>query len=175
MSREIVAIEVGGAIVGGQKNIEVAVSVEVCKGETAADLRSVKAATGQASNVLKPSAAIQKKLRRLRVAHVATDVANGLVDMAIRNCKVQVSVEVDIKEQAAEAKRISGGCANPSESCDIVVDAGLRRAIEANHFVVEIGDGDAGFAGWLARIQHRMPAAPAGALLPLPCQTPFCV
>ena len=49
---------------------------------------------------------VEKKLRRLRVAHVSADIANGFVDVSIGNRQVQCSVKINVQEKAPESQRI---------------------------------------------------------------------
>ena len=80
----IVAIEKCRAVVGGQQEVHVAVAIEVAVGQTAADLWLIEPAADFASHVAKFSVAlIEKKLRRLRVADVAADVAHRFVDVTV--------------------------------------------------------------------------------------------
>ena len=63
--------------------------------------------------------AIQKKLRRLRVADIAANIAHGFVDVPVGDGEVEPAIEIDVEERAAEAQAIS--------RCD--AHAGLRRDI----------------------------------------------
>ena len=87
-------------------------------------------------------------MRRLRVADVAADVADGLVDVAVGDDEIERAVEIDVGEDAAESERVARRRA----------DAGLRPprrrysprpsgAIQADHLVVEVGDRQARHAG----------------------------
>ena len=69
--RLIVAVKIRGAVIRRQQKISVAVVVEISVGEAAADFWCVESSADFARNVVKFSvAAVEKKLRRLRVADV---------------------------------------------------------------------------------------------------------
>jgi len=90
---DIVAKKIGRAVVCGEKHVHVAVAIEVGESESAADARGRKVAAVRACYILKLSVAeIQKKMRRLRVANVAANVANGVVNVAIGNDKIEPAV-----------------------------------------------------------------------------------
>ena len=46
-------------------------------------------------------------MRRLRVADVAADVANGLVDVAVGDDEIESAVEIEVGEHAAESERVA--------------------------------------------------------------------
>src|SRR5882724_4698646 len=71
----IVAKKIGRAIVRGEKQIHVAVAIEVGESESAAYARGRKVTAVCGCYILKFSVAeIQKEMRRLRVTHVAANV-----------------------------------------------------------------------------------------------------
>ncbi len=53
-----------------------------------------------------PLAVIQEELRRLGVADVAADVADGFVDVAVGHDEIDRAIEVGIEKGAAESQRI---------------------------------------------------------------------
>ena len=86
------------------------------------------------------------------------DIPDRLVDVAVHCQQVQVAVQIDIQERASEAEAIAGS----------LPDARLAKrhrcrcrfgfgAIERDHFVVEVGDGDARRAGIIEIGRHRRP------------------
>ncbi len=80
----VVAIEVCGPVVGGHAYVEIAVSIEVGVAEAAADLRLAECFAGGCSDVLKFSLPIiEKNLRWLRVADVAANVADSIVNVSV--------------------------------------------------------------------------------------------
>src|SRR5260370_17014290 len=93
----IVAIKIRGSVVGGHQNVQVAVTIEITEGQTAANLGSVEPSADRVCNVNKFSAStIQKELRRLSVAGVAADVPDGFVDVAVRARHTQTPIEIDL-------------------------------------------------------------------------------
>src|SRR5262249_22136355 len=100
----VVAEQIRGAVVGGEKDVQVAVAIEVAEGKTATDARSGEVFTVCRNDVLKFSVAeIQKKVGRLCIAAVAADVAHGVVDVAIGDDEVEPAVEIEVGEAAAES------------------------------------------------------------------------
>jgi hypothetical protein len=93
------------------------------------------------------AAAIQKQVRRLRIAGVAVNLPDGLVDVAVDRDKIEPPVEIDIEERASEAETVARCLADAGVHGDIGVHAGLGLAVERHHFVVEVRDGDAFHAG----------------------------
>ncbi len=143
----IVAIKIRGSVVSGHQNVQVAVTIEITEGQTAANLGSVEPSADSVCNVNKFSAStIQEELRRLSVAGVAADVADGFVDVAVGDRQVQSAIEIDIEKHAAEAERVAGGRADAGWNGYVVENSWSGGAIQTDHFVVEIGDGDAGLA-----------------------------
>ena len=143
----VVAIQISGTIVGGDQQIEVAIAIEVAVGQTASDFRLIETAAGFGGDIAESSLAIvEKQLRWLRVSDVAADVAHGLVDVAIGHGEIQPAVEVDVEKGAAESQAVSGG--DPTPDWGAMSSKTLAaEPVEADHFVVEVGDGDAGRAG----------------------------
>jgi hypothetical protein len=62
---------------------------------------------------------IQKQVRRLRVAGVAANLADGLVDVAVDRGQVEPAIEIDIEERAAEAEAVARGLAHAGLHGDI--------------------------------------------------------
>src|SRR5436189_2068551 len=46
-------------------------------------------------------------MRPLRIAHIAADVANRVVNMAVDGQQIQPAVEIDVGKQASEAQSLS--------------------------------------------------------------------
>ncbi len=104
----IVAEEHRRAVVGGHQQVDVAVAVEVAAGEAAADPRLRESAAHRGRHVAERAVAlIQKQLRRLRVADVAADVADGVVDVAVGDDEIERAVEIEVGEDAAEAEPVA--------------------------------------------------------------------
>ena len=103
----VVAVEIRGAVVGGHQYVEIAVAIEIGVAEAAADFWLDERFAGGCGHVLEFSlAVVEEKLRRLGVANVAADVADGVVDVAVGDDKIQGAVEVGIEERAAEAESV---------------------------------------------------------------------
>src|SRR6266478_3839108 len=144
----LVAIKISGAVVGGQQDVEIAVAIEVSVGQAAAYFGLREAATDIRSDVAEfPAAFVQKKLRRLRVADVAVNVAHGLFDVPVGDEQVQSAVKVHVEEGATETESALRRQANAGGEGNVVVASRAYGAIQANHLIVEIGDGDSGLAG----------------------------
>jgi len=94
-----------------------------------------------------PVAAIQKELRRLRVADIAAYVAHGFVNVSIGDGQIEQAVEIGVEKNAAEAERVDGRQSDAGLDGDVLVGATRDGLIEADHFVIEIGDGDSGASG----------------------------
>src|SRR5882757_334063 len=125
-----------------------AIAIEVCESETAANPRNGEIAAVGCGNILKFTLAeIQKNMGRLGVADIAANVADSVVDVAVSDDEVQAAIEIEVGKAAAKSQCGFGRSANASCEGDIIELPGSRRTIEADHFVVEIGDGDAGAAG----------------------------
>src|SRR5712664_2073340 len=144
----LVAIKISRTVVGGQQDVEIAVAVEVSVSQAAADFGLGEAATDVRRGVVEFSAAlVQKKLRRLRVADVAVNVAHGLFDVPVGDEQVQSAVKVHVEEGATETQSAFRRQANACGEGNVVVASRAYGAIETDHLVVEIGDGDSGLAG----------------------------
>src|SRR5258708_30751906 len=90
--------------------MEIAVAVEVGDGEAAADFGLSEAAAKFGGNFEKFRVAlIQEELRGLGVAYVASDVANGVVNVAVGDCEVEAAVEIGVEKDAAEAEGVARG------------------------------------------------------------------
>jgi len=137
----IVAVQIGRTVVGGHQDVQVAVAVKICVGKAAADFWRFETTTNLAGNVAEYSAArIQKNLGRLRVSDVAADVADGFINMTVGDGEVQSAVEIDVEENAAKSESVPGGRADAGGNGYVVENSWRCGAIEADHFVVEIGD-----------------------------------
>lgn len=103
----IVAVKIRGSIVSGQQNVQVTVAIEIAISQSAPHFRRFETSSCRSRDILKFSAAaIQEKLRRLRVTDVPANVSNGFVDVAVRDRQVEISIEIDIQEETAESQSI---------------------------------------------------------------------
>ena len=104
---DIVAKEKSRAVVGGEQQIDVTIAIEIGKGEAASDAWNREITAIRSGDILKFSIAeIQKKLWRLRVADIAANVSNRVVDVAIGDDEIKATVEIEIGKAAAKAKSI---------------------------------------------------------------------
>ncbi len=143
----VVAIEVSGAVVGSDQQVQVAVAIEVAIRKATTDFGTVELSASLGRDLAENSlAAVEEQLRRLCVSDIAANVANRFVDVPIGNGEVEPSVEVDIKKRAAEAEAVSGCDTYSRLGCDIF-KAFAAHAIKADHLVVEVRDGDSRRAG----------------------------
>src|SRR5260221_2492263 len=125
-----------------------AIAIEVCESETAANARNGEIAAVGCGNILKFSfAEIQKNMGRLGVADIAANVTDSVVDVAVGDDEVQAAIEIEVGKAATEAQSGFGRITNASRDRDVVKLPGGWGTIKADHFVVEIGDGDSGTAG----------------------------
>src|SRR5260221_3322835 len=125
-----------------------AIAIEVCESETAANARNGEIAAVGCGNILKFSfAEIQKNMGRLGVADIAANVTDSVVDVAVGDDEVQAAIEIEVGKAATEAQRGFGRITNASRDRDVVKLPGGWGTIKADHFVIEIGDGDSGTAG----------------------------
>ena len=81
----IVAIKISWAVVRGHQQIEIAVAIKIGVSKSASDFGLAEAVAHFGGYVAKHSMTIiQKQLRRLRVANVATNVAHRVIDVSVR-------------------------------------------------------------------------------------------
>src|SRR5208282_1494477 len=139
----VIPVQVSGAVVRSQQQVEVAITIEVPIGQPAANLRPLEPSSKLGGDIAKLACTIvQKQKRWLSIAHVATNVAHGFVDVSVRHGKVKPAVQVGIEKNTSEAQAILGSPAH----------AGLRRDVfvifpgefvQACHLVIEVGNGHA--------------------------------
>src|SRR6266704_2452985 len=141
----IISKERRGTVVCGHQNVEITVAIEVSVSQATPYPRFFEAAARFTSYIAKFFVSeIEKKLRRLRVSDVATNVSDRFVNVAIGDCQIQSAIQIDIEEQTAEAEGVPGRCPDARRNGYVVENSGRVCAIETDHFVVEVGDGDAG-------------------------------
>ena len=108
-------------------------------------------------------------MRRLRISHVAANVAHGLVDVSIGHGEVEPAIQVDVQKSAAKTQAVPGGDAHPGLRRD-VFETLAARPIEANHFVIEVRDRNARRAG-IIEVRHVDSHARAGFSFAAECQS----
>jgi len=152
----VVAEEIGRAVVGGEQEVEIAIAIEVGESESAANR-----GTAKSPPLLRQHPEIylcrdSENMRRLGVANIAANVADSVVDVAVGDDEVQAAIEIEVGKAAAKSECGFGGPPTPAASETSSI-ARQPVTIEADHFVVEIGDGDAGAAGIFRSRRHRLP------------------
>ena len=89
----IVPVQIRRSVICRHQQIQIAVAIEIAIGKPSAHDRSVKTAADFPSNIAKfSSALIQKKLRRLRIAHIPANIPHRLVDVPISHRQIQPAV-----------------------------------------------------------------------------------
>src|SRR5882762_10710008 len=79
------AVEIGWAVVGGDQEIKIAVTIEIAVGKPSSDLRLTETTADLSGHVNESSLpAVQEKLRWLGVTDTA-DIAHRVVDMSVYN------------------------------------------------------------------------------------------
>src|SRR6266852_7100805 len=102
----IVSVEMSWAVIGCHQQVEVTITIEIAVGQTAADLRLAESVTDLRRYVVKRSLpAIQEKLRRLRITHIA-DVPHCIVDVPIHHREIERTIQIGIKKHAPEPQLI---------------------------------------------------------------------
>jgi hypothetical protein len=89
---------------------------------------------------------VEKQERRLGVSHVAANVANRLVDVAVRYGKIEPAIEIGIEKNTSKAQTILGSHAHAGLRRDVFVGF-PAELVEAGHLVVEVCNGHARSAG----------------------------
>src|ERR1019366_1002208 len=87
-------------------------------------------------------AIVEEQVRRLRVSHVAVNVADGLIDVPIHGHQVEAPIQVDIQKRAAESEAGPRSLADALHLRRILISAIAAGAVERHHLVVAVGDGD---------------------------------
>jgi hypothetical protein len=88
---------------------------------------------------------VEKKLCRLCVTHIAADISDRLVDVPVGGGKIEPAVEIDVEKCAPESQAVFRGQADTGLGGNIL-EAFAHAPVEANHFVVKVGDDDTGRA-----------------------------
>src|SRR4029077_6757432 len=131
------------AVVRGEEEIEVAVAIEVCQSQAASDFGLIEAAPQGGGAVAETAlSGIEKKRRGLGIAHIAANVADGLINVSVGHGEIEPAVKVGVKKRATETETIPGGQANPGLG-RYVLEAFARLTVQANHFIIEVCDDDA--------------------------------
>src|SRR5690606_36972634 len=83
----------------------------------------------------------------LRVADFSAARADRLVDVAVGHHEIEPAIEVHVGEDTAEAETAARSAADAGRNRDVLVEAERLRPVEADHFLIEVGDRDAGAPG----------------------------
>src|SRR5262250_2740409 len=109
-------------MIGRQQHIEIAVAIEVSISQSAADFGLGEVRARFESRIPKtPVAVIQEELRRLSIPYISMNVANGIVDVAVGENKVQRPIEIEVGKDAAESEHRTCRSADSRLDCDIFI------------------------------------------------------
>ena len=86
-------------------------------------------------------------MRRLRVADVAADVPDGVVDVAVDDDEIERAVEIEVGEETAESEPVPRRGPDARAGRDVLIETRLLRAIEPDHLAFEVRDRHARPAG----------------------------
>src|SRR6185437_13151811 len=118
----VIPVKKRRTVVRGHQQVQVAIAVKISAGKTTPHFRPAKRSSQLCRHIMKaPLAVVQKQLRRLRVAHIAANIAHGLVNVPVGDNQVQGAVEVHVREQATEAQRVSGRNPYPRLQGNVVI------------------------------------------------------
>jgi hypothetical protein len=135
-------------MVRSDDDVEIAIVVEIAERGAPANFWFGKSRARLGSDVPELSASgiydpgVQKKMRRLLIRDIASDVSDSVVNVTVHHQQIQKSIQVGIEEEATEAEAAAGDPAYLRHRCPIRIDAFAAPSVEANHFVVEVGDGN---------------------------------
>src|SRR5262249_47864734 len=106
----VIPKKIGGPVISREEQVDVAVAVKVGDGQAATDFGLAEVGPNFLCHVAKLSVAqITKELRWLGVSDVAANVPDRFVDVPVGKRQIQITVEVEIGEDTAEAQhRFSG-------------------------------------------------------------------
>ncbi len=105
---DVIAIEICGAAVGGDEDIEVAIAVEVADGETASYFGACEGLPDLTGRVAEFCVAlIEEEMRGLRIS--AAEVADGVVDVSVDSEQVKAAIKIGIEENTTEAETVARG------------------------------------------------------------------
>src|SRR5437879_13514476 len=103
----IVTEEKGRSVVRGHQNVEISVTIEVGVRQTTADLWLVESSACLGSHIAEgPISLVEKKLWRLGVTDIASDVPYRFIDMTVRDHQVKCAVELGIEKHAPESQSV---------------------------------------------------------------------
>jgi hypothetical protein len=114
-----VAQQIGGAVVVHRQKVEVAVVVDVCRRQRAADPLGREAGTGPGGDVAEAAAVVAQQHAALRLFGAGPHMPRAVHHVAVDDREIEVAVVVGVEKQRAEAdERQCGGA-----------DAGLERDV----------------------------------------------
>ena len=86
-------------------------------------------------------------MRGLRVAVVAVDIAYRLVYVAVDHYQIEPAIQVQISEHTTKTEAAARCLTDAVPERDIGVNACAARAVQRDHFIIKIRDGNTGCAG----------------------------
>jgi len=110
----IVPEEARRTVVRRHEQVDVPVAIEVAAGKTTRDLRSGEALSGGRGYVDERTVAlIQEQLRGLCITDDSAHAADRFVDVTVCDDEIELAVEIQIREHAAEAERMTRSLTDP--------------------------------------------------------------
>ena len=100
---DIIAKKISGAVVRSEQQIHIAIAIKIGKSEPASNASGGKISSIPAGDILEFSfAKIEEEVRRLSVANVAANIADGIVDVAVRDDQIETAIKIEIGKTATE-------------------------------------------------------------------------
>ena len=159
---DVIAKKTSGAVVRSEQQIHIAIAIKIGKSEPASNASGGKISSIAAGDILEFSfAEIEEEVRRLSIANVAANIADGIVDVAVRDDQIETAIKIEIGKAATKAESCFRRASDTGGYRDVIKLSRRGRAIEANHFVVKICDGDSCVSG-IFKISHIDAHAGAG-------------
>src|ERR1017187_3228893 len=135
----VVAEKIGGAVVGGDQNVQVAVLVEIRVGGAARDQRPDEIGAHLGAHVVElVIAQIAKQQRRLAVTYARLHAPDLVFDVAVGGEDIRMAVQVVIEEEDPETQGKQAGAADGGERRLIHKKTGALVVIEPQHLVRKI-------------------------------------
>src|SRR5947207_4458624 len=140
---DVIAKKISGAIVRCEQQIHIAIAIKIGKSEPASNASGGKISSIAAGDILEFSfAEIEEEVRRLSIANVAANIADGIVDVAVRDDQIETAIKIEIGKAATKAESCYRRASDTGGCRDVSKLSRRGRAIEANHFVFKLCDGD---------------------------------
>src|SRR3954452_9788118 len=94
--KQIVAKEKRGTVIGCDKHIQIAVTVEVAIGKSASDSRLSESLSDLRCHFVEAAVAVQKQLRSLRIADAAANITHGVVYVSVDHQQILRAVKIGV-------------------------------------------------------------------------------